>query len=166
MDREIVLFATKPSLRRVYFYAALWTALVLFVLLNFPVSDILLQICLSSMGTLVAILVYAHIVRYFMRYSITDKDIRCRTGVIARHLTVVPHYRITNYSADQSILERVLGLASVYFETAGSVANEATFKRILLSDAKKLAPMIEEKLLEATSGPVTPQQRAAQMGGS
>jgi membrane protein YdbS with pleckstrin-like domain len=43
-----------------------------------------------------------------------------RRGILSKSVVVIPFSRITNYSADQNLFDRVFGTADFRVETAGS----------------------------------------------
>jgi len=47
-----------------------------------------------------------------------------RTGVFTKSETVIPFSRITNYSAEQTIFDRMYGIWYFTIETAGSITTE------------------------------------------
>lgn len=51
-------------------------------------------------------------------YELNDKEIVIREGIITRKTTVIPYGRIQDIRSERSLIERMLGLASVDIETA------------------------------------------------
>lgn len=43
-----------------------------------------------------------------------------RQGILSKNEVVIPYSRITNYSADQNLFDRIFGTADFRVETAGS----------------------------------------------
>ncbi|PIT84073.1 hypothetical protein COU37_05445 [Candidatus Micrarchaeota archaeon CG10_big_fil_rev_8_21_14_0_10_45_29] len=66
---------------------------------------------------------YHHIEYMSYTYAIEESEFVIREGVITRHTTVIPYNRIQNINTTRSLLERLLGLASLQIETAGSTTH-------------------------------------------
>jgi putative membrane protein len=81
-----------------------------------------------------------------------------RDGRITRRLTLVPYARIQSVRVVQGPLQRALGLASVYVDTAGSATAAAAHRE--LSDARRLAADLTRRARRAretdpgSAGPV------------
>ncbi|MFA6328260.1 MAG: PH domain-containing protein [Candidatus Micrarchaeia archaeon] len=53
-------------------------------------------------------------------YELGDKELKVREGVITRKTTVIPFERIQDITSERTLGERMLGLATIEIETAGS----------------------------------------------
>jgi len=53
-------------------------------------------------------------------YEIGDKELIVREGVLTRKTTVIPFGRIQDITSERTLAERMLGLATIEIETAGS----------------------------------------------
>ena len=51
-----------------------------------------------------------------------------RTGVFTKCETVIPFSRITNYSAEQTVIDRMYGIWDFTIETAGSLSTESSYQ--------------------------------------
>jgi uncharacterized membrane protein YdbT with pleckstrin-like domain len=60
-------------------------------------------------------------------YVVTDRRIHIRQGIVSRRDHSTTHERIQNVNTDQGLLERMLGIGSVDFDTAGSDDYDFTF---------------------------------------
>jgi membrane protein YdbS with pleckstrin-like domain len=49
-----------------------------------------------------------------------------RKGILSENEVVIPFSRITNYSVDQNLFDRMFGIGNFRIETAGSIAPELT----------------------------------------
>ena len=58
--------------------------------------------------------------------EVRDDRLVYRTGIISKNEVVIPFSRITNYSADQNLFDRIFGTGNFRVETAGSIAPELT----------------------------------------
>jgi uncharacterized membrane protein YdbT with pleckstrin-like domain len=61
------------------------------------------------------------------RYLVTDRRIHIRTGLVSRHERTTHVDRIQNVNLRQGILQRLLGIGDVDWDTAGTDASDADF---------------------------------------
>ncbi len=102
--------------------------------------------------TLLMLLVYANIVRATTSYVITDNAIQSASGILARRSSIVPYRRVTNVAARQSFLERLLGLVTLYIDSAGSDVQEVSFRRMTTSEAREAGKIIRN-IINSQSAP-------------
>ncbi|MFH1095412.1 MAG: PH domain-containing protein [Candidatus Micrarchaeota archaeon] len=63
---------------------------------------------------------YNHLEYISFTYEMGGKEIVIRRGVFTRETTVIPYARIQNINTERSVIERLIGLASLYIDTAGT----------------------------------------------
>ena len=143
---ETVLFQAKPSLRRAYAIGFVYALLVCVGRFRTDLDPRLNPVWWGFFGILVVLLALAHLRSWCTSYVITATEVRVAAGVLSRRIDVVPYRRITNAAARQAPLERILGLANLEINTAGSSAAEACFQRITLEDARTAGAIIRRKL--------------------
>jgi putative membrane protein len=80
------------------------------------------------------------IVLQYLRFSyrITPKQIVIQKGVLKRQNRSIPIERVQNVQIEQNLVARVLGVAKVKIETAGSSATEGSLEYVGLSDAHEI----------------------------
>src|SRR5437764_15112701 len=66
------------------------------------------------------VLVAGFIRRFATVYTITTQRLRIKHGIIARHIQQTDIDRVQNVNTKQSVLERMLQVGTVDFDTAGS----------------------------------------------
>lgn len=71
-------------------------------------------------------------------YELRPEDVLVRHGVWWRTVSVVPYVRIQHVDTRQGPLERMLGLATVVFFTAGTVGAAVDVPGLALEDAERL----------------------------
>ena len=77
--------------------------------------------------------------RYFrFQYELDGDTLTVESGVFARQSRQIPLGRVQNVDVEQNILNRLLGLAIVRFETAGGSATEATLDAVDEAEVKRL----------------------------
>jgi len=80
---------------------------------------------------------------YRFTYEIEGETLRVESGVFARQSREIPLGRIQNVDSRQGVLNRLLGLAVVAFETAGGNATEATLDAVDKSEAERLRRLVQ-----------------------
>jgi putative membrane protein len=78
-----------------------------------------------------------------MGAALTDEVFATREGRLTRKVTVVPYARIQSVRVVQGPLMRRIGLASVFADTAGSMAPAARYRD--LGEAWELAAELAER---------------------
>jgi uncharacterized membrane protein YdbT with pleckstrin-like domain len=72
----------------------------------------------SGLLVLVIVLVGGYVKRLFTTYTITDHRLHIRRGIIARSEQQTLVNRVQNVNTHQSVLQRMLGIGTVDFDTA------------------------------------------------
>ncbi len=80
---------------------------------------------------------------YRFTYEIEGDTLRVESGVVARQSREIPLGRIQNVDSRQGILNRLLGLSVVAFETAGGAATEATLDAVDQAEAERLRSLVQ-----------------------
>lgn len=98
------------------------------------------------------------------RWYLSDQDVRIHSGIISRNNRSLPLERIQDVQLARKPLHRLLGLASVQFETGGSGGEADTLDALMLADAQALrdavrrakrgAPLAVAGTSAAAAGPV------------
>jgi uncharacterized membrane protein YdbT with pleckstrin-like domain len=60
-------------------------------------------------------------------YTITNQRLHIKRGIVARHVQQTSLDRVQNVNTDQSVLERILQVGTVDFDTAGTEDSDFTF---------------------------------------
>ena len=79
---------------------------------------------LAVAGALVLLLMYRH---YAHRYYVEDGRIEHQVGIVGRHIRSVRLGDLRNINLRQSILERMLGIGSLEFSSAGGSGIEVSW---------------------------------------
>ena len=108
--------------------------IILLPTLQNPSSENIFSVVFSVLYGLVAL---PAIVLQYLRFSyrISPKQIVIQKGVIKRQNRSIPIERIQNIQIEENLVARVLGLAKVTIETAGSSATEGSLEYVSKSDA-------------------------------
>ncbi|WP_266076337.1 PH domain-containing protein [Haladaptatus caseinilyticus] len=84
---------------------------------------------------------------YYRRfeYVLTDESLDIDSGVISRRRREIPLRRIQNVDIRRNVVQRVLGIASVGFETAGGGETEANLRFVAYGEARRLQREIQRR---------------------
>jgi len=106
-----------------------------------PNSGNVLSVVLSIFYGVVAL---PAIVLQYLRFSyrITPKQIVIQKGVLRRQNRSIPIERIQNIQIQQNLVARIVGIAKVTIETAGSSATEGSLEYVSLSDAHEIRQVV------------------------
>lgn len=79
-------------------------------------------------------------------YVVTNQRIRIRRGILSRREQSTLIERVQNVNTSQSLLERLLGVGTVDFDTAGTEAKEASFRFTGVANPHDLVRRFESHL--------------------
>ena len=117
--------------------------------LPFPAVTVLVPL-----GALLAAAVSA--LRYLrFTYEIDGETLRVESGVFARQSREIPLGRIQNVDTTQGVVNRLLGLTVVEFETAGGSATEATLDAVDGAEADRLRRLVRAHDRDRSDGPAS-----------
>jgi uncharacterized membrane protein YdbT with pleckstrin-like domain len=80
------------------------------------------------------------------RYTITDRRLTIERGLLARDLHETTLDRVQNVASRQSMLERMLGVGTVDFDTAGSAEFDFSFTGV--EHPRRIVRIVDEALHE------------------
>lgn len=111
---------------------------------------------LVTLGLLggVLLLLAAYEVLYYQRYEyrLTAETFDIRSGVFSRRNREIPLRRIQNVDISRNIVQRVVGIAALDFETAGGSETEAAIRYVTFEEAKRLQEEIARLKRGDTAG--------------
>ena len=67
-------------------------------------------------------------------YTITNQRLTIRRGILARHLQQTRVERVQNVNVDQSLVDRLMRVGQVDFDTAGADDSDFTFRGVASPD--------------------------------
>lgn len=130
-----------------------WRSTMAFYVKGILVAAVVGVICglidSQSTGIAVAVVIFAVVVligfvrRWTTRYTVTNRRLHIKRGIIARHTQEAKLARVQNINTRQSVIERLLQVGTVDFDTAGSGESEANFAFIGVNDPLDMAHKIE-----------------------
>lgn len=80
--------------------------------------------------------------RIFVRFTITDQRLRIQRGIISRSVQQTRIDRVQNVNTHQSVVERILQVGTVDFDTAGT--DDATFTFDGVDDPADVIAAVDE----------------------
>jgi len=124
---ETIIYEGHPSWRSIlaYYIKGLVGALIL-ATLGYFLDGIGLGIGFFLL-VLALVLLAGFIRRFATVYTITTERLRIKHGIIARHIQQTDIERVQNVNTKQSVLERMLEVGTVDFDTAGSGDSDFSF---------------------------------------
>lgn len=90
---------------------------------------------------IVTFFIIAKLSYYFYRYELTEVGFKKESGIIYKKYVTITYERIQNVDITRGLLERILGLSSLFIQTAGSGAHigaEGTLPGLSRVDAEQL----------------------------
>ena len=108
----------------------------------------------AGLGILIAVVLFAVAVvvgfvkRIATTYSITNQRLRIRRGIVSRNVQETRVDRIQNVNTDQGVLERILQVGTVDFDTAGTDDSDFAFAGV--AQPEKVSRKVEQALHEAS----------------
>ena len=99
-----------------------------------------------GVAVVLALLLGTAILRYwFFRFAVDDEGLRIRQGVFKKTHLEIQFDRVQGMDVERSLVDRLLGLATVTFDTAGSATREAQLPAIPRPFADTLRQRIEQR---------------------
>jgi uncharacterized membrane protein YdbT with pleckstrin-like domain len=148
-EGESVLFEGRPSWRSIVgFY-------VVGVLVAAAVGAVVGLIDTTGTGIVVFVVGVAMVVgvgwlrRIATRYAITTERLWIQRGLIARHTQETRLSRVQNVNTDQSMLQRMLQIGTVDFDTAGTDAPDANFAFRGVDEPARVARVVDEAIRQS-----------------
>jgi uncharacterized membrane protein YdbT with pleckstrin-like domain len=134
-EDEHVLYEGRPAWRALlafYIYCligAIVVGAVLFLAASAPVG------VLAFVAIVAVTLVVGYLRRLFTKYLITNRRLRITRGIVRRKVQETRLERVQNVNFDQSVLDRMLRVGNVDFDTAGSDDSDFRFEWVNRPDA-------------------------------
>jgi uncharacterized membrane protein YdbT with pleckstrin-like domain len=150
---EQVLFHGHPCWRSILdLYAKGWLGTVIAAVLAAAITDIVAGhiqvwwVIVVVAASLAAVLLAGFVRRKRTLYTITTQRLTIRTGLLARDIQETRLDRIQNVNSRQSVLERILGVGTIDFDTAAGAEYNFAFHG--LAEPAKVVRTVDEALRE------------------
>jgi uncharacterized membrane protein YdbT with pleckstrin-like domain len=137
LDGEEILWSGRPTWRAMLSFYLKWGILALLVGAVAQVLSTLAGLdfqtrwfwAVSGVLLVIALLV-AWIKRLDTRYTITNRRLHVREGIFSKHQFSTHIERVQNANTAQSLIDRMLNVGDVDFDTAGTEDKDFRFPRI------------------------------------
>jgi membrane protein YdbS with pleckstrin-like domain len=121
------------------------------------ISDFMLQLAFVAIIATFVFFYYIEMKYKGYYYMLTETELVFRKGIINTIKTVVPFKEIQNLNIEKNALERMLGIANLRIETAGSNITESEIMLPGVENADDLSDMIRRKMEDMKAGKPTPE---------
>lgn len=152
VEGERVLWQGRPSWRAQTGYFLRWGGLAIVPGVLATVIDgyggatglALWQWLLVSLALLIVVAAVDAVRRASVFYMVTDQRIRIRRGILSRREETARFDRVQNVNSSQSLLDRLLGVGDVDFDTAGTSEDSDDFRFAGVAEPKRLVRIVAE----------------------
>jgi uncharacterized membrane protein YdbT with pleckstrin-like domain len=149
---ERVIFQGRPSWRSQISHFVTWlpVALAPFIIaLILDRNDLdtwlpVWQWFMVSLVLVIVVIVVDALKRFATFYAVTTQRLRVRVGLLARNEQTTRFDRIQNVEIRQSLMDRMLNVGSVDFDTAGSGEQPDQFRFRGIADPQMLVRLVAE----------------------
>jgi uncharacterized membrane protein YdbT with pleckstrin-like domain len=147
---EHVIFEGHPSWRSILgFYLTGLLVAALAGLITLLIDSGLVPVVVIAV--LVLLIIAGLLKRIATTYTITNQRLRIRRGIIARKMQQTRLDRVQNVNTEQSVLERILQVGTVNFDTAGTTDSDFSFRGV--SQPEKVMAAVDEAQREYAADP-------------
>jgi uncharacterized membrane protein YdbT with pleckstrin-like domain len=151
---EALVFEGHPSWRGVigFYLKGLLPALAIGVIVFFAASD---GAGIAVFVVLAALVVLAGFIkRMATRYVITTERLHIRRGILSKRVQQTSIDRVQNVNTDQTLLDRVLRVGTVDFDTAGTDDSDFVFADV--ADPDTVVAAVDRARREGAHGAAGP----------
>lgn len=156
-SRLATLLVFSPFLAPALFLIAAWAALKYLIGNDFPPA-----LFIGAAMTAVSV-ASGEIMRISRSYTLSDRRIRVRSGVISRIDAAVPLQNIQNITMARGLLERIVGCGSLHVYTAGSDGPALSW--LMIRDCDTVLEIVREAADRAQDGKGSPIPVIGLVGG-
>jgi uncharacterized membrane protein YdbT with pleckstrin-like domain len=138
-----------------------WRSIVAFYITGFigaaAIGVIVALAASTGLGVAVWLALFALVVlvgflrRVSTRYTITNQRLRIQRGLLSKHVQQTRIERVQNVNTSQSVVERVLRVGTVDFDTAGTDDSDFTF--VGVGSPHQVVEAVDRAQREATTSP-------------
>lgn len=107
-----------------------------------------------GVGILVVVLVIGWIKRLSTNYLVTTERLHIRKGIVARNVQETRLERVQNVNTSQSVIQRILQIGTVDFDTAGT--DDYQFQFVGVGQPEHVVAAVDRAARAASQGPSAP----------
>jgi uncharacterized membrane protein YdbT with pleckstrin-like domain len=104
------------------------------------------------------VLVIGYLRRLFTKYLITNRRLRISRGIVRRNVQETRLERVQNVNYQQGVIDRLLKVGTVDFDTAGTDDSEFRFEWV--NDPEQVVRAVDHATSSASAAPETPPRAA------
>ena len=152
---ENELYAGRPSWRALMsFYAGgIGLAVLVLLILGLLAGEWPLAAAIAAALAVLTLLI-GYLRRVSTKYLITNQRLRISRGIVRRHVQETRLERVQNVNYQQSVLDRMLGVGTVDFDTAGTDDSEFRFEWV--DGPEQVVRAVDHAIEEARSEAASP----------
>jgi uncharacterized membrane protein YdbT with pleckstrin-like domain len=105
------------------------------------------QWVLISLLLVVLVVAFDVLRRYATYYQVTNQRLRVRRGILARKEQTARFDRVQNVNISQSVMDRVMDVGAVDFDTAGTAEGSSQFRFEGIADPQRLVRIVGENTI-------------------
>lgn len=165
---ESLIWRGRPSWRSMLAFYLKWGVLALIPIAVIVVANVVLDqdwpwgwFVLATIVAFVLIFAFGWLFRIGTSYMITDRRIMIRRGILSRRERSTHIDRVQNVNTSQTLMQRLLGVGTLDFDTAGTDQEESDFQFVGIEDPHGLRQRIDleyrQRLEERLGRPADPQ---------
>jgi uncharacterized membrane protein YdbT with pleckstrin-like domain len=145
---ESELYAGRPSWRALmsFYVGGIGLAVLVLVILGLVVGEWGLAAAIAA-GLAVLTLLIGYFRRVSTKYLITTQRLRISRGIVRRHVQETRLERVQNVNYRQGVLDRMLGVGTVDFDTAGT--DDAEFRFDWVNGPEKVVRAVDDAIQTA-----------------
>lgn len=152
VDGEKILWQGRPCWRAHLSYFLIWipAALLPVIIAGLLTANdqgtglAYWQWLLISLVLVALVIGYDALQRFATLYVVSDQRLRVRRGLLSRKEQTARFERVQNVSISQSLIDRMLKVGAVEFDTAGSDVSDSDFNFAGISDPQNLVRIVAE----------------------
>jgi uncharacterized membrane protein YdbT with pleckstrin-like domain len=145
---ENELYAGRPSWRALmsFYLGGIGLAVLVLVILGLLAGEWPLAAAIAAALAVLTLLI-GYLRRVSTKYLITSQRLRISRGIVRRHVQETRLERVQNVNYQQSVLDRMLGVGTVDFDTAGTDDSEFRFEWV--DGPEKVVRAVDHAIEEA-----------------
>jgi len=147
---EVIVFEGHPSWRAVLsFYITGFIGAVVIAVIVALVASVALGVAVGVV-LMALVIVVGLIKRWATDYMVSNQRLYIRRGILSKHVQQTRVDRVQNVNTNQSIVQRMLRVGTVDFDTAGT--DDSDFRFVGISSPVRVAEAVDRALREQTTG--------------
>ena len=159
-ENEQVIYEGRPSWRSILgFYIVGLIGVAVVGAIGYLIGDTAGAV-IGAVAAFLLLLLVGWLKRISTRYAITDRRLRIQRGIISRNIEEARLERVQNVNVRQGVLERILQVGTVDFDTASNRADD-TFQFRGIADPREITRLVDQAHeAQAARSPQQPGQPA------